>query len=184
MAERRGAGEIADAFAGLVGQDIDDERIDLLRAALTVARTEYPSLDLDSYAARVDALAEHVGRRVRDVGDTAQTIYALNTVLFQEEGLRGNRQDYYDPRNSFINDVLDRKLGIPITLALIYMEVARRIGFPLFGVGMPGHFLLKHYDNHLVPEDIFWGVQFDTLLIALVTVVRVSLKAFVEASRA
>jgi regulator of sirC expression with transglutaminase-like and TPR domain len=96
--------------------------------------------------ARVDELAEHVGRRVRDVGDTAQTIYALNTVLFQEEGLRGNRQDYYDPRNSFINDVLDRKLGIPITLALIYMEVARRIGFPLFGVGMPGHFLLKHYD--------------------------------------
>src|SRR5690242_20398657 len=146
MAERRSAGEIADAFAGLVGQDIDDERIDLLRAALTVARTEYPSLDVDSYVGRVDALAEHVGRRVRDVGDTAQTIYALNTVLFQEEGLRGNRDDYYDPRNSFLNDVLDRKLGIPITLALIYMEVARRIGFPLFGVGMPGHFLLKHYD--------------------------------------
>jgi regulator of sirC expression with transglutaminase-like and TPR domain len=70
----------------------------------------------------------------------------LNTVLFQEEGFRGNREDYYDPRNSFINDVLDRRLGIPISLALIYMEVARRIGFPLFGVGMPGHFLLKHYD--------------------------------------
>src|SRR5690348_14831013 len=146
MAERRSAGEIADAFAGLVGQDIDDERIDLLRAALTVARTEYPSLDLDSYVARVDRLAEHVGSRIRDVGDTAQTIYALNTVLFQDEGLRGNRQDYYDPRNSFINDVLDRRLGIPISLAVLYMEVARRIGFPLFGVGMPGHFLLKHYD--------------------------------------
>jgi regulator of sirC expression with transglutaminase-like and TPR domain len=71
---------------------------------------------------------------------------ALNQVLFDEEGLRGNNDDYYDPRNSFLNDVLDRKLGIPITLALIYMEVARRVSFPLFGVGMPGHFLLKHYD--------------------------------------
>ncbi len=147
MAERGySAGEIADIFAGLVGQEIDDERIDLLRAALTVARTEYPGLNLNSYVARVDALAERVSRRIRDVGDTAQTIFALNTTLFQEEGLRGNREDYYDPRNSFVNDVLDRRLGIPITLALIYMEVARRIGFPLFGVGMPGHFLLKHYD--------------------------------------
>lgn len=147
MAERRqNVGEIAEAFAGLVGQEIDDERIDLLRAALTVARTEYPALDLESYVARVDALAEQVGRHVRDVGDTAQTIYALNRVLFHEEGLRGNREDYYDPRNSFVNDVLDRRLGIPISLALVYMEVARRVGFPLFGVGMPGHFLLKHYD--------------------------------------
>ncbi|HSB74588.1 MAG TPA: transglutaminase-like domain-containing protein, partial [Terriglobales bacterium] len=129
-----------------VGEEIDDERIDLLRAALTVARTEYPALDMESYIARVDGLAERVGGRIRDLGDTAQTIYALNRVLFDEEGLRGNREDYCDPRNSFVNDVLDRRLGIPISLALVYMEVARRIGFPLFGVGMPGHFLLKHYD--------------------------------------
>jgi len=147
MAERRqSSGEIADIFASLIGQEIDDERIDLLRAALTIARTEYPALDADSYVAQVDVLAERVSRRIRDLGDTAQTIYALNTTLFQEEGLRGNRDDYYDPRNSFVNDVLDRRLGIPITLALIYMEVARSIGFPLLGVGMPGHFLLKHYD--------------------------------------
>jgi regulator of sirC expression with transglutaminase-like and TPR domain len=138
--------ELAEAFASLVGQGVDDERIDLLRAALTIARTEYPNLQIASYVSRVEALAERVSRRTRDVGDTAHAIYALNTVLFQEEGLRGNRDDYYDPRNSFLNDVLDRRLGIPITLALIYMEVARRIGFPLFGVGMPGHFLLKHYD--------------------------------------
>src|SRR5579872_3372670 len=157
MAERPSAGELADVFASLVGQDIEDERIDLLRAALTVARTEYSELDIDSYVTRVDALAERVGRRIRDVGDTAQTIYALNTVLFQEEGLRGNREDYYDPRNSFVNDVLDRRLGIPISLAAIYMEMARRVGFPLFGVGMPGHFLLKHYDvsGHPVLIDVF-----------------------------
>jgi regulator of sirC expression with transglutaminase-like and TPR domain len=137
---------IAEVFSGFVGQHVEDERIDLLRAALTIARTEYPNLDVESYAARVQELARRVAARVREVGDAAQTIYALNTVLFQEEGLRGNRDDYYDPRNSFLNDVLDRRLGIPITLALIYMDVARRVGFPLFGVGMPGHFLLKHYD--------------------------------------
>jgi regulator of sirC expression with transglutaminase-like and TPR domain len=67
-------------------------------------------------------------------------------VLFGEEKFRGNEGDYYDPRNSFLNDVLERKLGIPITLSLVYMEVARRVGFPLFGVGMPGHFLVKYFD--------------------------------------
>ncbi|HZR31589.1 MAG TPA: transglutaminase-like domain-containing protein [Terriglobales bacterium] len=138
--------EVAGSFAAQVGSDVEDERIDLLRGALTIARTEYPNLDIESYVARIEVFAERVGSRVRDVGDPAQSIFALNTVLFGEEKLRGNREEYYDPRNSFLNDVLDRRLGIPITLALIYMEVARRIGFPLFGVGMPGHFLLKHYD--------------------------------------
>ena len=73
-------------------------------------------------------------------------IAAINAVLFQEEMFRGNTVDYYSPRNSFLQDVLDRQLGIPISLALVYMEVAQRVGFQLFGVGMPGHFLLKHYD--------------------------------------
>ena len=140
------AGAATEALSGQVGQQVEDERIDLLRAALTIARTQYPQLDIDSYIYRVDAIARRVAARIRDIGDIAQTIYALNTVLFKEEQLCGNRENYYDPRNSFLNDVLDHRLGIPITLALIYMEVARRIGFPLFGVGMPGHFLLKHYD--------------------------------------
>jgi regulator of sirC expression with transglutaminase-like and TPR domain len=137
---------LTDAFAALVGQDIEDERIDLVRASLSIARTEYPSLDIEKYLVRVDELARRVGACIPEAGDAAQTIAALNQVLFQEEGFRGNREDYYDPRNSFLNDVLDRKLGIPISLAVLYMEVARRVGFPLFGVGMPGHFLLKHYD--------------------------------------
>ena len=138
--------ELTDAFAALVGQDIEDERIDLVRAALSIARTEYPYLDIEKYVQRVDALARRVGERIPEAGDAAQTIGAVNHVLFVEEGFRGNREDYYDPRNSFLNDVLERKLGIPISLAVVYMEVARRVGFPLFGVGMPGHFLLKHYD--------------------------------------
>ncbi len=141
-----GQTSLTEAFFVLVGPDIDDEKINLVRAALTIARTEYPDLDIESYVARVDELAHRVEARIMDIDDAAETIAALNRVLFQQAGLRGNREDYYDPRNSFLNDVLDRGLGIPITLALIYMEVGRRLGFPLFGVGMPGHFLLKHYD--------------------------------------
>jgi regulator of sirC expression with transglutaminase-like and TPR domain len=137
---------VAEAFAALVGQHVEDERIPLDRAALTIARTEYPGLDFDPYLRRLDELARRVKARLPPIADPGEAIAALNSVLFEQEGFRGNREDYYNPRNSFLNDVLDRKLGIPITLALVYMEVARRIGFPLCGVGMPGHFLLKHYD--------------------------------------
>jgi regulator of sirC expression with transglutaminase-like and TPR domain len=137
---------LAQAFAALVGQEVEDERIDLVRAALTIALTEYPGLDTDAYCGRIEELAWRVKRLVPDLGDPSESIVALNRVLFEEEGFRGNAEDYYDPYNSFLNDVLDRKLGIPITLAVLYMEVARRVGFPLVGVGMPGHFLLKHYD--------------------------------------
>ena len=133
-------------FAALVNPQIEDERIDLVAAALAIARTQYPQLDAAKYAYQLDRLAARVRSRITEVGETAQTIAALNHVLYTEEGFAGNTEDYYDPRNSFLNAVLDRKLGIPITLALVYLEVARRLGFPVFGVGMPGHFLLKHYD--------------------------------------
>jgi regulator of sirC expression with transglutaminase-like and TPR domain len=138
--------EVIQAFAALVRAEIEDERIDLLRAALTFARIEEPALDVEHYVRRVDALAKRVAAKIQDADDPAQTIAALNQVLFQEEVFRGNTVDYYSPRNSFLQNVLDRQLGIPISLALVYMEVARRVEFPLFGVGMPGHFLLKHYD--------------------------------------
>ena len=138
--------EIIQAFATLVRSEIEDERVDLLRAALTFARMEDPALDMEHYAHRVDQLSARVAAKIQDLDDSAQIIAALNEVLFQEEMFRGNSVDYYSPRNSFLHDVLDRRLGIPITLALVYMEVARRVGFQLFGVGMPGHFLLRHYD--------------------------------------
>jgi regulator of sirC expression with transglutaminase-like and TPR domain len=137
---------LMEEFGALVGQEVEEAEIDLARAALAVARTEYPALDAESYIARLDGLGERVARLGPDPGDAPSALAALNQVLYAEEGFRGNCKDYYDPRNSFLNDVLDRRLGIPITLALVYMEVARRIGFPLVGVGMPGHFLLKHYD--------------------------------------
>ena len=138
------ATELIEAFSAFVGQDVEDERIDLVRAALVIARTEYPGLDTEAYASRVEDLARRVASRAPDL-QPQRTLTALNEVLFGEVKLRGNREDYYDPRNSFLNDVFDRGLGIPITLSIVYMEVARRVGFPLSGIGMPGHFLLKHY---------------------------------------
>ncbi len=149
--------EVIQAFAALVDSKIGDERIDLLRAALTFARIEYPNIDTELYVRRVEALARRVSARISDYEEPSECITALNQVLFEEEMFRGNTVDYYSPRNSFINDVLDRRLGIPITLALVYMEVGRRAGFPLFGVGMPGHFLLKHYavDGHAIMIDAF-----------------------------
>jgi regulator of sirC expression with transglutaminase-like and TPR domain len=138
--------QVMEAFAALVRSEIEDERIDLVRAALTFARIEYPELDIELYVRRLEELASRVASRIPETGDPAQSVAALNHVLFQEERFRGNSVDYYNPQNSFLNDVLDHRLGIPITLALVYMEIGRRVGFPLFGVGMPGHFLLKHYD--------------------------------------
>jgi regulator of sirC expression with transglutaminase-like and TPR domain len=149
--------DIIQAFAALVRSDIDDERVDLLRAALTFARVEDPQLDIERYVRHVDQLGVRVAEKVQDPDDPPQIIAALNGVLFQEEMFRGNTVDYYNPRNSFLHDVLDRRLGIPITLALVYMEVARRVRLQLFGVGMPGHFLLKHYDvdGHSILIDAF-----------------------------
>jgi regulator of sirC expression with transglutaminase-like and TPR domain len=137
--------ELIDSLFALAGPDVEDEKIDLTRGALIIARTEYPGLDSESYVARMDELAERISFEAASDLNVPQTIATLNRVLFSDAGLSGNRENYYDPRNSFLNDVLDRRLGIPITLSVVYMEVARRVGFPLVGVGMPGHFLLKHY---------------------------------------
>jgi len=117
--------------------------VDLVEAALLIAAHEYPELDVLAYQARMDRIAATLkGRLRRDIGP-AESIVALNRYLFEELGFRGNASDYYDPRNSFLNEVLDRKLGIPITLAVIYIEVGRHIGLALHGVSFPGHFLVK-----------------------------------------
>ncbi|HEV8492403.1 MAG TPA: transglutaminase-like domain-containing protein, partial [Candidatus Angelobacter sp.] len=153
-----GAGsDLIQAFATLVRSEIEDERVDILRAALTLSRIHEPALDMERYVHRVDELAARVAAKIDDPDDPVQIIAAMNDVLFREEMFRGNTVDYYSPRNSFLHDVLDRRLGIPITLALVYMEVARRVGFQLFGVGMPGHFLVKHYDvdGHSILIDAF-----------------------------
>jgi len=137
---------VVQEFAALVSPEIEDEQIDLLKASLTIAKLEYPELDVEDYRRRVGALADRVKARVGRLTDSLETLSIINEVLFGDEGFKGNAGDYYDPKNSFFNDVLDRKLGIPITLSVLYMEVARRAGIPVFGVGMPGHFLLKFYE--------------------------------------
>ena len=120
-----------------------EEEIDLAEAALVVAALEYPGLDVPGYLARLDEIADTLKRRLRrDIGPT-ETLIALNRYLFDEIGFRGNVDDFYDPRNSYLNDVLDRRLGIPITLSLVYVEVGRRVGLALHGVSFPGHFLVK-----------------------------------------
>jgi regulator of sirC expression with transglutaminase-like and TPR domain len=124
--------------------DRPEDQIDLARAALTIALTDYPALNIDSYLERIDALAAEVVRRSDSDRDVYHSIAALNHVLFLQHAFHGNRDDYYDPKNSFLNEVIERKTGIPITLSVLYIEVARRIGVELDGVGFPGHFLVKH----------------------------------------
>ena len=129
-----------------------EETIDLGRAALTIALADYPDLDISSYLRRIDELAVAVGRRCGAGADMFRSIAALNYVLFNEQGFRGNRDAYYDAENSFLNRVMERKTGIPITLSVLYMEVAQRIGLSFNGVGFPGHFLVKTAidDNEIV----------------------------------
>jgi regulator of sirC expression with transglutaminase-like and TPR domain len=122
----------------------DDEQIDLAEAALLIAVEEYSALDVTLYIKRLDLIANAVRDRIADDDDAEQIISALNFTLFDELGYRGNQESYYDPRNSYLNQVIDRRLGIPITLSVIYIEVARRIGFPVYGVGLPSHFIAGH----------------------------------------
>ena len=118
-----------------------EEEVDLARASLLVACEEYPELEVDRYLERLDTMAD--GVRGRLGGSPQETIAALNRVLFEEQGFKGNTREYYDPRNSFLNDVLDRRTGIPITLSTVYIAVGRRAGASVEGVGLPGHFVVR-----------------------------------------
>ncbi|HEX2229192.1 MAG TPA: transglutaminase-like domain-containing protein, partial [Candidatus Binatia bacterium] len=125
-----------------------EDALDLGRAALAIARAEYPQLDVGAYLARIDELAAEVrGHLGSHRSDLHHSLAALSYVLFQKKGYRGNHDQYFDPKNSFLNDVIDRRTGIPITLSVLYLEIARRIGLQLRGVGFPGHFLVKYLDE-------------------------------------
>ncbi len=126
-------------FAALLERD----PVPLDQAALAIAEEEYPRMDPEEYLLRLDALGERV-RAKAPPGRSATLLHALRKVLFEEEGFRGNDAEYGDPRNSFLNEVLERRLGLPITLSVLYIEVARRAGLELRGVGFPGHFLAKY----------------------------------------
>jgi regulator of sirC expression with transglutaminase-like and TPR domain len=120
--------------------------IDLAEAALLIAKEEYPRLVVRNYLGRLDELAAGVARRGVPGAGPRQTLDTLTEYLFRVEGFAGNQDDYYDPRNSFLNEVLDRRLGIPISLSVLLIEVGRRLGLELAGIGYPGHFLVRFRD--------------------------------------
>lgn len=143
-------------FTDLVSRSVEEIALD--EAALTIARVVYPDLRVRDYLDRIDRIAETVAARIQDQTDSLKLLVLMQQVLFQEQGLRGNQEDYYDPRNSYLNDVLDRHVGIPISLAVIYLAVADRLGLPVSGISFPGHFLLRwQLEQGQVVVDVFNG---------------------------
>lgn len=120
-----------------------DEEISLAETSLLIAVLGNPDLIVPAYLSRLDRLADVLKSRVTDQDGVADRLSVLNQLMFKELGFRPNAENYYDPRNSYLNEVLDRRVGIPITLSLIYMELGRKINLPLQGVSFPGHFLVK-----------------------------------------
>lgn len=134
----------SDPFARAVARP--DPAINLAEAALLIARAEYPDLDIDKYLGMLDQMAEAIRPQVGIASDPDEIIRILQSYLAGELGFAGNREDYYNPRNSFLNDVLERRTGIPITLSVVYIEVGRRLDLPIDGIGLPGHFIVRYND--------------------------------------
>lgn len=120
-----------------------DPGADLTRIALEIAHDEYPDLDAESYLQKIEALAERVRDRCASGARPRQVLGQVNWVLYVEEGFQGNTEDYSDPRNSYLNEVIDRRTGIPISLSVLYRALAGRLGLEVSGVNMPAHFLLR-----------------------------------------
>ena len=133
-----------EALLNLIAGRGDDLELD--RAALTLARIEYPTLDIEPFIAILDSYAIELAGRLGDCCDGSEYVQAANQYLFAEQGFIGNLQNYYDPRNSCLNEVLTARTGIPIALSAIYLEIGRRLAKPVYGIGLPGHFLVQYRD--------------------------------------
>jgi len=147
------------AFTQLLNQPDND--ISLAQAALMIARLEYPELDINDYLSKINNLAAEINKRLPATANAAEILKQLNHVLFVEKGYGGNSSSYYDPRNSFLNDVIERKLGIPISLSILYIELGHALGLPLSGVSFPGHFLVKLEisDGAIVLDPYYGGIS-------------------------
>jgi regulator of sirC expression with transglutaminase-like and TPR domain len=130
-----------DAFEAVLA--CDDVRIDLAHACLLIAQDAYPDLQVERYLGDIERMALRLRGRMPQTSAAEERVAVLNQFLFEDLGFRGNTEEYYDPRNSYLNDVIDRKVGIPISLSIVYMAVGRRVGLPLEGVSFPGHFLVR-----------------------------------------
>jgi regulator of sirC expression with transglutaminase-like and TPR domain len=147
-------------FAHVVGRP--EPALDLAQAALLVAEPEYPGLDIPAYLALLDQLGAQARSALSGLAPGVRSVSRLCELLYQEIGFAGNAADYYDPKNSFLNEVLDRRLGIPITLGVVVVEVARRAGVPAQGVGFPGHFLVRvPHEDGIIIIDPFAGRLLD-----------------------
>ncbi len=128
-------------FAEAVGRE--DARIDLAEACLMIAQDAYPDLDVARYLGDIERMALELRARMPQTYGAEDRVLALNDFLFGHLGYYGNVDDYYDPRNSYLNEVIERRTGIPITLSILYMEIGRRVGLPLEGISFPGHFMVR-----------------------------------------
>jgi regulator of sirC expression with transglutaminase-like and TPR domain len=139
------------------GSDDAGGDFDLGLGALLIAATDDSDIDIEGSAANLDRMAEAARSRAPEGAGALEELNAITDLLFGVIGFSGNRDDYYDPRNSYLHHVLERRLGIPITLSLLCMEVGRRAGIPVLGIGMPGHFLIRHRDEENFFVDAFNG---------------------------
>jgi regulator of sirC expression with transglutaminase-like and TPR domain len=126
-------------FAEIVSR----EQFNLAEASLMLAQDVYPDVDIPGYVGQLDRIAETIKKRIAGDAFAEQKVRALNYYLFSEMRFSGNIDEYYDPRNSYLNEVIERRTGIPITLSILYLEVGKRLGLNLKGVSFPGHFLVK-----------------------------------------
>ncbi len=124
-----------------------EAEISIARVALEIASDQYASLDVESYLDQIEALADRVRVRCRPSASVRDVLAQINWVLYVEEDFQGNVDEYDDPRNSFLNDVLDRKLGIPISLAIVYQSIGRQLGLDIDGANLPMHFMLRVEDE-------------------------------------
>jgi regulator of sirC expression with transglutaminase-like and TPR domain len=144
-----------DYFASLVAEDAS---LPLLETAVAIAQHDYPRLDVQATLAEIDTLAAKLKRRLAADAAPMQRLRLLNRFFFQELGFSGNVNDYYDPRNSYVHCVLETRRGIPITLALLYVELATQVGLDACGISFPGHFLAKvHMPQGEIVIDPFTG---------------------------
>ena len=137
--------------------DRPDYQIDVARAAMLLAAAEYPQLNVERELFAFQRLAGAISSKFLDDNDPLYCVNVISEHLFDDMGFRGDADNYYDPRNSYLNQVLERRTGIPITLAVVYMEVGKRLKVPLLGIGMPGHFLVRHREIENLYIDAFSG---------------------------
>jgi len=150
----RASGPSSPEFDRVIG---GESRPDLARVALEIAGDFHPDLDVDAELARITALADRVRARCRPGAPVRKVLGQINWVLFVEEGFKGDVEEYDDPRNSFLNEVLDRKAGIPISLSILYATIAEQVGVPLLPVNLPAHFMLRLAEDEPTFVDAFHG---------------------------